>query len=190
MLARLALGLAVGIALAGAAPGAARACSEDGAPIAWDPVMRRNIYGYDDRGAPIYTYVEPEEDPLYWWEGALLAQGAVNLALLGADIAFAAEDVLPPREYATLEVAAAVVNAFATAIWGVVGFLAATPTCGRSTDRVFEIPIASGVSHLFSVTFFIHGHWALNRQNALPRVAPSVSIGPSGFSIGVSGLLE
>ncbi len=92
--ARLALGLALATALIGVAPDTARACSEEGTPIAWDPVMMRAIYAYDD-GAPIYTSVPPGEDLLYWWEGALLVQGALNLTLLGLDIGYGAANVIP-----------------------------------------------------------------------------------------------
>ncbi len=193
MLLRIALGFLLTVTLVAVAAPSARACSEEDIPIAYEPGTGRPIYGYTEAGLPVYVYMEPGEDPIYWWEAVLIGQAAMNLTFLGLDIGYGVANEIPSGTYAGFEIAAAVVNTLATVAWGVVGFIyAAAPCGGLGTDRVYSMPFAAGVSHLFALTFYIHGIWALLRDEDAGRwtVAPMVSIGAEGFSVGVAGLLD
>lgn len=193
MLLRIVLGSLLAVTLVAVVAPSARACSEEDIPIAYEPGTGRPIYGYTDTGMPVYVYIEPGEDPIYWWEAVLIGQAAMNLTFLGLDIGYGAANEIPSRAYAGLEIVAAVLNTFATVTWGVLGFLhVAAPCGGLGTDRIYSMPIAAGVSHLFALTFYIHGIWALLRDEDVGRwtVAPTVSIGPSGFTVGLAGLLD
>ncbi|MCB9593504.1 MAG: hypothetical protein H6719_12290 [Sandaracinaceae bacterium] len=187
--ARFAFALAIGVSLLALSASEAHACGSD--PLDYEPSTGRPIYGWDATGAPIYDPPEPPTPGLLYWEALYAGQAALNLAFVGTDIGYGVANEIPPEVYAVLEITVAVVNTLATVGWAVgTLFSASAGGCDGAGLRSAAIPIAAGVSHLFAVTFFVHGSWALNRGHDRPTVTPTVSIGPGGFSIGVAGLLD